>query len=286
MCCCRDQAANEAPGYNLQTPDGRPSRSRARFAHQWVRSVIIAILAAGLLKSPAQAAVTVEASAGTPVAPSVLWSLQSEAEREAQAIASALGTDLDETVRILIAKEFHGHRADISRSYPEAFLIIIPPHVLDRRIVPLAHELTHVIAGSGADAVFAEGLAVYNQGRFGTDPAFPNFGRPIGAALREAIMARYGAKTWPEAVGKFEIELGPVPDRTILLSRWIGDVNDTEDRTLAYLTAASYVEYLVDSVLLGDMKAFFRLYRSGDYADLRLTPEQSWSGWLTVLRKY
>jgi hypothetical protein len=259
------------------------SRRVQVLAHSWSGVTAVGLLLA-VLHVPAQAAISVEAAEGTAVTPTVLSDLKSEAERESEAIASALGVDPGGTVQIIIAREFYGHEVEMSRSYPEASLIIIPPHVLARRIVPLAHELTHIIAGRGADDLFSEGLAVYNQERFGSDPAFPNFGQPIEIALRDAIMRRYGAKTWPEAVRKFELELGPAPDRPIMLSRWIEDTDDTDTRTLAYLTAASYVGYLIDSVFKGDMRAFFPLYRSGNYAQDKLSAEDAWSGWLRALQ--
>jgi len=270
--------------------DARLSLGRRRF--RWVPwlsprsygAILVALLVLCISQSPAQAATSVEAAEGTAVSPSVLSALQSEAERETLAIAGALGVNLRETVQIVIAGEISGHRIEISQSYPEASLIIIPPHVLARRIVPLAHELTHVIAGPGADEVLSEGLAAYNQEKFGSDPAFPNLGTPIAVALKEAIITRYGARTWPEAVDKFEMELGSPSPGVILLSRWINDMDNGDNRTLAYLAAASYVGYLMETHLEGDMKAFYGLYRSGDYAQAMLSPEEVWSGWLQALR--
>jgi hypothetical protein len=245
---------------------------------------VVASLLVAILHSPAEAAISVEAAEGTSITPSALSDLKSEAEHESEAIAGALGVAPGKTIQIVIAQEFDGHGVEISRSYPEASLIIIPPHVLARGIVPLAHELTHIIAGPGADDVFSEGLAIYNQERFGSDPAFPNFGRPIEIALHDTIMARYGAKTWPEAVRKFDLELGTGPHRTTVLSRWIDNTDNVNSRTLAYLTAASYVRYLIESVFKGDMRAFFPLYQSGNYAQHKLTAEDAWSGWLRALQ--
>lgn len=265
-------------------PESRRSWWLSRLGLHWCGAASVALLAFSIPILPAQATISVEAADGTPINASALLALQSEAEHEAQAIAGALGVNLSETVQIVIAREFHGHRVEISQSYPEAFLIIIPPHVLARRIVPLAHELTHVIAGRGADEVLSEGLAIYHQEKFGSDPAFPNFGSPIEVALKEAIIARYGAKTWAKAVHDFEMELGPLSGRATLLSRWINDMDNNDDRQLAYLVAASYVGYLIESVFKGDAKAFFALYRSGGYAQATLSPEEAWSGWLQALR--
>lgn len=244
----------------------------------------LALLLLAIAPGPAKAVISVETADHAAVAPTVLSALKSDAERQAEAIARALGVDPDGTVWIVIAREFSGHEIEVSRSYPEASLIIIPPHVLARQIVPLAHELTHIIAGRGADDVLSEGLAVYSQDRFGSDPAFPNFGRPIDIALRDTIIRRYGANTWPDALRSFELELGPTPDRTAVLSRWINDTHDSDTRRLAYLTSASYVGYLVDSIFKGDMKTFYPFYRSGSYAQGELSPETAWSGWLRALR--
>jgi hypothetical protein len=48
----------------------------------------------------------------------------------------------------------------------------------------IAHELTHIYLPNG-NRLLAEGLAVYVQQKIGSNPAMPNFGRPLHQLVRE-----------------------------------------------------------------------------------------------------
>lgn len=188
-------------------------------------------------------------------------------------------------IRIVVTRAFERSEVEISQSYPDSLLILIPPHIIEQRIVPLAHELTHVIAGSAADDVLAEGLAVYYQERFGADPAFPNFGDPLDHALPEALMARYGTQDIAAAVEAFSRELGSAADRSKILSSWIADIDSQDARALAYIVAGSYVRFLIEVLFEGDSHKFLELYRSGDYSSaLGISADETWDRWLKTLR--
>jgi hypothetical protein len=50
----------------------------------------------------------------------------------------------------------------------------------------IMHELVHVLFPSG-NRFLAEGLAIYLQAAIGSNPAFPNFGRPLHVVTREIL---------------------------------------------------------------------------------------------------
>ena len=92
---------------------------------------------------------------------------------------------------------------------------------------PIIHEVTHVLAKHDYNSFFSEGLAVYFQERFGDNQAFPNFSVPF-----DDLMARN-------------------KDQFIPITRLINDNEifgqvDTEKRKLAYLTAGSFISFLVE----------------------------------------
>lgn len=236
------------------------------------------------VQTTAQAAVSVEIGDAAPIQESAIAALAAEAEREYEAITNSLGMTSLPDIRIVVTRAFEGIEVEISQSYPESLLILIPPHIIQRRFVPLAHELTHVIAGPAADDVLSEGLAVYYQERFGADPAFPNFGDPLDHALPEALKARYGTQDIAAAVGAFSREFGASTDKMVTLSSWIYDIDDQDARSLAYIVAGSYVRFLIEKMFEGDTRKFLGLYRSGDYRSaLGISADETWDRWLKTL---
>lgn len=236
------------------------------------------------VQTAAQAAVSVEIGDAAPVQQSAIAVLTAEAEREYEVITKSLGMTSLPDIRIVVTRAFEGIEVEISQSYPELLLILIPPHIIQRRLVPLAHELTHVIAGPAVDDVLSEGLAVYYHERFGADPAFPNFGDPLDHALPEALKARYGTQDVAAAVEAFSREFGSATDKIVTLSSWIYEIDDQDARSLAYIVAGSYVRFLIETMLEGDTRKFLELYRSGDYRSaLGISADETWDRWLKTL---
>lgn len=234
---------------------------------------------------PAHAAISVEVVEGAAVRVDEVTALRQEAASEYELIATFFGMDARPRIRIMVADMYQGNEVAVSQAYPDRFLIIIPPRILSRHIVPLAHELTHVIVGPADDDVLSEGLGVFAQEKFGRDPAFPNFGKPLRLSLLETLNARYGTKISSDAVEAFDRELGSNSHRSVLLSSWINDMENRDNRSLAYLTAGSYVTYLIDVAFRGDARAFLTLYRSGKYPAAFTSADKVWADWLDTLAK-
>lgn len=241
-----------------------------------------ALLSAGA--GAAQAAVSVEIGDAAPVPQSAVVALAVEAKHAYDAITKSLRMTSFPNIRIVVTKTFDGTEVKISQSYPRLLLILIPPHIIQRRIVPLAHELTHVIAGPAADDILSEGLAVYYHEKFGTDPAFPNFGDPLDHALPEALKARFKTQDVAAAAEAFSHELGATTDKTATLTDWIDDIDNQDARALAYIVAGSYVRFLIETMFEGDTRKFLELYRSGDYGSaLGVSADETWGLWLKTL---
>ena len=99
-------------------------------------------------------------------------------------------------------------------------------HIRDRS-APIIHEVTHVITLHEDNNFFSEGLAVYFQERFGESQVFPNFSVPFNDLIKRN------------------------KDQLIPITRLINDNEifeqvDTEQRKLAYLTAGSFISFLVE----------------------------------------
>jgi hypothetical protein len=173
--------------------------------------------------------------------------------RERDLVAGFLSLPTDRPITIFVGDVWRGRPVEVARAWPEWRHIVIPPRILARGIAPTAHEITHVLAGRGASNLLTEGLAVLTHGRFGEQPAFPNFGRPLEQALNLSLGATGPLETAPTLA---QVEA------------WIAGFDDFPRRRLGYLIAGMFCEYLLLERLGGDRAAFLRLYRSGDFAGL------------------
>ena len=113
-----------------------------------------------------------------------------------------------------------------------------PAHRIEERRAAISHEITHVVAPN-QNRFLAEGLAVYAQVVIGTNPAFPNFGRPLHTAALPYI----------NLVTLSELDAIATPDRL--------EIEDVLDMKGAYLIAGSFVEFLIDTY---GMEKFRTLY--------------------------
>jgi len=99
-------------------------------------------------------------------------------------------------------------------------------HIRDKS-APIIHEVTHVLTKHEQNSFFSEGLAVYFQERFGDNPAFPNFSEPFDDLLRK---------------NKDQY----LPITQLINNNEIFGQIETEQRKLAYLTAGSFISFLVE----------------------------------------
>ena len=115
---------------------------------------------------------------------------------------------------------------------------------------PIAHELTHVLMGNGANRFLTEGLAIYAQDRLG-DFDFPDFWAPAKVAL----------------IG--EIRLGSFIDPFALEPQSLPFYPGQPTRRTAYLEAGSFTEFLVDRY---GYASFEKVYYSGDFVSTYTVP--------------
>lgn len=103
---------------------------------------------------------------------------------------------------------------------------LLVSHIRDKS-APIIHEVTHVITKHEYNSFFSEGLAVYFQERFGDSQVFPNFSEPINTLMRR---------------NKDQF----IPITRLIKDNEIFEQLDTEQRKLAYLTAGSFFNFLVE----------------------------------------
>ena len=192
-----------------------------------------------------------------------LQALAGQAAREYAALRAVLGEDVGRvTVRV--------HDSGIARHFPPA-TIRIPTRLLRKSTVITAHEITHLLSQGWASQVLKEGLASYLQARFGEQRGWPNYRRTLHGA------ARYWLRESESVHGLADAE------RTL----GNGLSAPTKTRLVAYNLAGSWVRWLLEEKLAGDLDRFMReIYRTENYeaaTDLPLL--QLWAEWREFLMR-
>jgi hypothetical protein len=119
------------------------------------------------------------------------------------------------------------------------------------RKAAIAHELAHVFFPNG-NRFLAEGLAIHIQDRIGENPAFPNFGRPLHALVREGLreMVPELAPGDPESLDKIHLaELDEIATPSPLTLKVGQDFygEGPQGQVRIYPIAGSFVEFLIDT---------------------------------------
>jgi hypothetical protein len=185
--------------------------------------------------------------------------------RERDQVAAFLGVAADRPIAIHVGTMWRGRPIEVAQAWPEFGRIVVPTRILARGIAPTAHEITHVLVGRGAGNLMTEGLAVLTHARFGEQPAFPNFGRPLEQALGMALSALP------------QLDMPPTPAR---INAWIDGMDDFQHRRLGYLLAGLFCQHLLLERLDGDRARFLRLYKTGDYdAIIGETADAAFARW-------
>lgn len=207
--------------------------------------------------------------------------------REYNGVARFLGIEQLRPIRIHVGAEYRGRTVEVSVAYTTSGLILIPTRIYQRGLMPTAHELTHIMAGLGANLALTEGLAILAHDRHGEQRAFPNFGMPVKAALTQRLNRLASAAGSSPADARRAVEAaingGRTPNASDL-DRWIADFGEPNRRMTAYLMAGAFTEYLLDAQLAGDMSAMMRVYKSGGYVrETGRSADELMSAWWTGL---
>jgi hypothetical protein len=127
-----------------------------------------------------------------------------------------------------------------------------------RRVIPqsdgqiradVAHEIVHVYFPNG-NRMLAEGIAVYVQDETMTNPAYPNFGRPVHERVFCELYQRQVLQT--VSLAKLDDISTPLPPIIDLPANF-----PLDEGLAAYLVSGSFVRYLIDAYT---MEKFRELY--------------------------
>jgi len=149
-----------------------------------------------------------------------------------------------------------------------------PAWRVSARNAAILHELVHVLFPNG-NRLLAEGLAIYLQAEIGSNPAFPNFGRPLHDLARERMraMMSHFAPDQPAGLPPLQLaELDAIATPSPLTLQIGSDHYGEEPRGQAHIypIAGSFVQFLIES---RGLSAFRKLY------DLTpLVPQQQKAG--------
>ncbi len=165
---------------------------------------------------------------------------------------------------VIVGKQFQKAEVDKSR-YPAESVIKLPSYLVLSKSHPLAHELTHIIDDNLLlGSYLSEGLSVYMQDRVGRNKASPNGDNDIHKAF-----IKEGTSHGHPKLGMAELER----------IQNFGILND-EDQIPLYLQAGSFVKYLIEEVLHGDIKRFMKFYKDGNYQEhFKKSFQQIEAGW-------
>jgi hypothetical protein len=197
-----------------------------------------------LFAVPAEAAETVRVENRAPdLAPVRVEAARAQVAREYEKLKVLFDADVGPVILVIRPKGVGRHVA------PNR--ILIPAAQVGNAMLVSAHELTHLLTQGWANDLLKEGLAVYGQDHAGESPAWPDYGQDIHQAA------------WAEIT---------VPNTRV---RGTGDANavlsqphpgETRLRLAAYRVAGSWVRWLIEEKMAGDVMRFMAsLYRSGNY---------------------
>jgi hypothetical protein len=91
-------------------------------------------------------------------------------------------------LRVVVSDRFRISKSLVPAWYGHAGRMEFPAWRVLSRKAAIAHELIHVLFPNG-NRLLAEGLAVHLQAEIGSNPAFPNFSRPLHGLVRELLPA-------------------------------------------------------------------------------------------------
>lgn len=164
-------------------------------------------------------------------------------------------------LRIVVSDRFRISKALVPAWSGHAGHMEFPAWRVVARKAAILHELVHVFFPNG-NRLLAEGLAVYLQAEIGSNPAFPNFGRPLHALARELLPKivpgfRRGDPSSLEAIGLSELDAIATPGPLTL--RVGDDVYGEEPRGQAHIypLAGSFVQHVIEA---HGLEAFRVLY--------------------------
>lgn len=173
----------------------------------------------------------------------VVEAARAQVAREYEKLKALFGTDVGPVTLVIRAQGVGRHKP------PNR--ILIPAAQLRNGKLVSAHELTHLLTQGWANGLMKEGLAVYGQDLMGESPAWPNFGQDIHQAA------------WAEISAPAPLVRGPGDADRVLSTPHPGE---SRLRLAAYRIAGSWVRWLIEEKMAGDLARFTAaLYRSGNY---------------------
>jgi hypothetical protein len=90
-------------------------------------------------------------------------------------------------LKIFVSDEFKNPKSLLPAAVGQRGRIELPAWKVVAGEAPVMHELVHVYLPNG-NRFLAEALAIHLQDALGSNPAFPNFGRPLDAVARDLVV--------------------------------------------------------------------------------------------------
>jgi len=153
--------------------------------------------------------------------------------------------------QVIVSDRFKISRSLVPAWSGHAGRMEFPSWRVSTRKAAIAHELVHVFFPNG-NRFLAEGLAVYLQAEIGSNPAFPNFGRPLHELTRELLreMLPEFSRGDPKSLEQVHLsELDKIATPSPL-SLWVGQEfygEEPRGQARIYPIAGSFVQFLIEA---------------------------------------
>lgn len=163
------------------------------------------------------------------------------------------------SLRITVADSYKISKSLVPAWNGELGRMEFPTWRVAQRKAAITHELVHVVYPN-ANRFLAEGLAVHLQAEIGSNPAFPNFGRPLHAVAREVVteLLAEGATAQPagsELLPQLDAIGTPSPLTLRLGPQLLGE--EPRGQARIYPLAGSFTAFLIETHGLHKFRALY-----------------------------
>src|SRR5262245_46582523 len=161
---------------------------------------------------------------------------------EQQKVDDFWGATWTESIRIHVDRSYRISKALIPAHSGNRGFMEMPLRAVQNNNSALLHEIVHIYAPND-NRFLAEGLAVYLHQKLASNPAFPNFGKPLDAEARARLREI-------DSLDRLNGVRTPRPLSSVL------------NEASAYIVGGSFVGFLIEKYGLPE---FRKLYETGTY---------------------
>jgi len=164
---------------------------------------------------------------------------------------------------VIVADRFRISKSLVPAWNSHAGRMELPTRRVAEGKAAIMHELVH-IAFPNANRLLAEGLAIHLQAEIGSNPAFPNFGRPLHVVAHEVLRELVpefapGEHERLDVVHLTEIDAIATPEPLTLRIGALVLGEEPRGQGCIYPLAGSFIRFLIEAHGLEQFRALYAL---------------------------